>query len=102
MSQTDDFKEVATSAKTEVASFDGHKKGFVGKFHHALHTTPALVPLIVLFAAIVVFGALLGSKFFSPFALGSVDILDCDRSRTLNSSFANGGLNGQRSFCDFG
>ena len=34
--------------------------------------------------------------------LGSVDILDCDRSRTLNSSFANGGLNGQRSFCDFG
>ena len=69
MSQTDDFEEVATSAKTEVASFDGHKKGFVGKFHHALHTTPALVPLIVLFAAIVVFGALLGSKFFSPFAL---------------------------------
>ena len=36
------------------------------------------------------------------FVLGSVDILDCDRSRTLNSSFANGGLNGQRSFCDFG
>ena len=33
------------------------------------HTTPALVPLIVLVAAIVVFGLTLGSKFFSPFAL---------------------------------
>ena len=39
---------------------------------------------------------------FDEKELGSVDILDCDRSRTLNSSFANGGLNGQRSFCDFG
>lgn len=69
MSQSDDFEEVATNTKVDIASFDDHNKGFVGKFHHALHTTPALVPLIVLLAAIVVFGLLLGSKFFSPFAL---------------------------------
>ncbi|MGA9253200.1 MAG: ABC transporter permease [Roseobacter sp.] len=69
MSQSDDFEEVATNTKADIASFDDHNKGFVGKFHHALHTTPALVPLIVLLAAIVVFGLLLGSKFFSPFAL---------------------------------
>ncbi len=37
--------------------------------HHALHVTPALVPLIVLLASIAVFGLLLGSRFFSPFAL---------------------------------
>jgi len=35
----------------------------------ALHATPALVPLIVLVLSIGVFGVLLGSKFFSPFAL---------------------------------
>jgi fructose transport system permease protein len=34
-----------------------------------LHQTPALVPLIVLVLSIAVFGALLGSKFFSPFSL---------------------------------
>ncbi len=39
------------------------------KFQHALHVNPALVPMIVLVAAIVIFGALLGSKFFSPFAM---------------------------------
>lgn len=69
MSQSDNYEAAASKAATEVASFEDHEKGFVGKFHHALHTTPALVPLIVLVAAIVVFGLLLGSKFFSPFAM---------------------------------
>lgn len=69
MSQSDNFEAVASTARSEIASFDDHEKGLVGRFHHALHTTPALVPLIVLIAAIVIFGALLGSKFFSPFAL---------------------------------
>lgn len=63
------FENGLEDAATAVAEFDHHDKGFVAQFHHALHTTPALVPLIVLIAAIVVFGLLLGSKFFSPFAL---------------------------------
>ncbi len=69
MSNSDNYEAAASSAATEVASFNEDDKGFIGKFHHALHTTPALVPLIVLLASIVIFGALLGSKFFSPFAL---------------------------------
>ena len=69
MSNTDNFEAAASRASTEVASFDDTEKGFVGRFHHLLHTTPALVPLIVLVAAIIVFGLVLGSKFFSPFAL---------------------------------
>ena len=69
MSNSDNFESAASSAATEVASFDDEDKGLVGKFHHALHTTPALVPLIVLLAAIIIFGVALGSKFFSPFAL---------------------------------
>lgn len=49
---------------------------FVNQYHkwlrtlqYALHQTPALVPLFVLLLSIIVFGLLLGSKFFSPFAL---------------------------------
>ena len=62
MSNSDNYESAASSAATEVASFEDHDKGFVGKFHHALHTNPALVPLIVLLASIVIFGVLLGSK----------------------------------------
>ncbi|WP_319528850.1 ABC transporter permease [uncultured Cohaesibacter sp.] len=69
MSQTQNFEAIASGAKSEVASFNARKKGPAERFQHALHTTPALVPLIVLVASIVIFGLLLGSKFFSPFAL---------------------------------
>ena len=69
MSNSDNFEAAAAGAASDVASFDADDKGFVGRFHHALHTTPALVPLIVLLVAILVFGLVLGSKFFSPFAL---------------------------------
>ena len=52
-----------------IAKFDTLHRGVVGTIQHWLHVNPALVPLIVLVASIVVFGLLLGSKFFSPFAL---------------------------------
>lgn len=69
MSSPDNFEAAASDAATEVASFNEDDKGWVGRFHHALHTQPALVPLIVLVASIVIFGLLLGARFFSPFAL---------------------------------
>ncbi|WP_095587281.1 ABC transporter permease [Actibacterium ureilyticum] len=69
MSQTDNYEAAAAGATTDVARFDAGDKGIIGRFHHLLHTTPALVPLIVLIAALTLFGVLLGSKFFSPFAL---------------------------------
>lgn len=65
----DNFEAAASGASKDVASFDSHKKGFVGQFHDLLHATPALVPLIVLMVALAIFGLLLGSKFFSPFAM---------------------------------
>lgn len=59
-----------TDTKTDgVAKFEDPHRGLIGMVQHVLHTNPALVPLIVLVASIVVFGLLLGSKFFSPFAL---------------------------------
>lgn len=65
----DDFESVLSESATEVASFDTGKSGPMEKIHHVLHTNPAIVPLIVLVLSVAVFGAILGSKFFSPFAL---------------------------------
>jgi fructose transport system permease protein len=65
----DHYESVLSGANTDVASFESEDKGLVGRFQEMLHATPALVPLIVLVVAIVVFGLALGSKFFSPFAM---------------------------------
>ncbi|MGB3406845.1 MAG: ABC transporter permease [Jannaschia sp.] len=68
-SNTSDRYESAINRTEAIAEFAQAKRGFVGTFQHLLHINPALVPLIVLVASILTFGALLGSKFFSPFAL---------------------------------
>lgn len=70
MSQSDSYEDVVKARSDEgFAEFEDDRKGLIHRFHHALHVTPALVPLIVLVASILIFGALLGSRFFSPFAL---------------------------------
>ena len=52
-----------------MASFERHDKPLIERIQHTLHSNPALVPLIVLVLSVAIFGAVLGSKFFSPFAL---------------------------------
>ncbi len=69
MASTQEFEKVIEDASQTVAEFEDQHKGWIGRLQHALHVTPALVPLIVLIFAIAIFGILLGSKFFSPFAL---------------------------------
>lgn len=69
MSGTEDFEQVSKRGAQEVARFAQPKRGLIGTLQHWLHINPALVPLIVLVLSIAVFGLLLGSKFFSPFAL---------------------------------
>ncbi len=61
--------EAAADNATEVAEFSGNEKTLLGRIQHLLHQTPAAVPLIVLVASLIIFGAILGKKFFSPFAL---------------------------------
>ena len=68
MSETD-FEKVANESPAAVAEFDDHPKDLLSRFQHTLHVNPALVPLIVLVLSVAIFGVLLGSKFFSPFAL---------------------------------
>jgi len=61
-----DYEAAAKGASEEVAHFEETHRGLLGHFQHALHVTPALVPLIVLLAGIGVFGLVLGERFFSP------------------------------------
>jgi fructose transport system permease protein len=64
-----EFESGLAESPQAVAQFGNVRPGVMHKFQHALHQTPALVPLIVLVISIVVFGLALGSKFFSPFAM---------------------------------
>lgn len=64
-----DFEQSVTDSATEVAEFKDDRKPLVMKLQGVLHRNPSLIPLIVLVSSITVFGLLLGSKFFSPFAL---------------------------------
>ncbi|MDP2731836.1 MAG: ABC transporter permease, partial [Hoeflea sp.] len=68
MSNTQEFEKAAAASPTAVA-FATHDQGAIKKIQHALHQTPWMVPAIVLVGSILVFGLLLGQKFFSPFAL---------------------------------
>ncbi|CUH77757.1 Ribose transport system permease protein RbsC [Tritonibacter multivorans] len=81
------FEAAAADSPQHVAEFDQGQSSFIQKFQHALHVTPSLVPLIVLLMSIAIFGLLLGSKFFSPFAMtlilqqvGIVGIVACAQS----------------------
>ncbi|MBV0914082.1 ABC transporter permease [Rhodobacteraceae bacterium ASV31] len=51
-----------------VAHFTG-PTGIRARIGNLLYNAPAIVPLFVLLVAVAVFGALLGDRFFSPFAL---------------------------------
>ena len=67
--EADDYESVVRAKRAETVAGFTSRKGFAAKLQHALHVNPALVPLFVLVTSIIVFGLLLGSKFFSPFAL---------------------------------
>jgi fructose transport system permease protein len=69
MSDHKTHEQAAKQGANEVAKFVQPNRGMVATLQHWLHVSPALVPMIVLILSLVVFGLLLGSKFFSPFAL---------------------------------
>ena len=67
-----DFEKVLSDSATEVASFDESSRSGLERIQHVLHSNPALVPLIVLILSVVVFGLIIGGKFFSPFAMSLI------------------------------
>ena len=66
MTDNDYESSVKERREEAVAAFEDSHKGFVGRLQHMLHQTPALVPLIVLVVALLVFALYLGQRFFSP------------------------------------
>lgn len=69
MSDSHSYDAVTAASPDSVADFGDDHSSIIKRIQHALHVTPSLVPLIVLILSVMIFGALLGSKFFSPFAL---------------------------------
>lgn len=69
MSDTGNYEDAVVGGDEQIAQFENTRRGFVGSMQYWLHAIPALVPLIVLIMSIIIFGVLLGAKFFSPFAL---------------------------------
>ena len=90
MSTPQSYEAAVAGSPDKVAEFDHGPQSLIQKFQHALHVTPSLVPLIVLVMSIVIVGLLLGSKFFSPFAMtlilqqvGIVGIVACAQSLVI-------------------
>jgi len=65
---SEQYESSLTAAPEQVAEFDSDNS-IVNRLRFWLHRTPAAVPLVVLFASILLFAVLIGPKFFSPFAL---------------------------------
>ena len=65
----DDFERMATQADRNVAAFDDRERGVMRSLQHRLHSSPAVVPLVVLILSTVIFGVIVGSRFYSAFTL---------------------------------
>jgi fructose transport system permease protein len=61
----DNFEAVVQARRSEAVAEFHEETTLLRRVQHALHTTPALVPLVVLLLSIAIFGVLLGGQFFS-------------------------------------
>jgi fructose transport system permease protein len=62
--QPQEFEKALSGSDTSVASFDTHQRTSLEHMQHFLHKNPAAVPLIVLILSLLLFGLVLGGKFF--------------------------------------
>lgn len=68
----DNFEAVVKAHRTEAVAEFHEDKALIKRMQHALHVSPALVPLVVLLISIAVFGILLGGQFFSAGSLSLI------------------------------
>jgi fructose transport system permease protein len=61
----DNFEAVVQARRSEAVAEFHEETTLLRRVQHALHVTPALVPLVVLLLSIAIFGVLLGGQFFS-------------------------------------
>jgi fructose transport system permease protein len=63
------YERDLSAADTKVASFDIREHSPLERAQHFLHSNPSAVPLLVLVLSIIIFGIVVGQKFFSAFTL---------------------------------
>lgn len=66
------FEQGLEASDRRVAQFEVVTRGPVERLQHLLHGNPTLVPVIVLVAAIAVFGIVAGGRFFSALNLSLI------------------------------
>ncbi|HBS25327.1 MULTISPECIES: ABC transporter permease [Thalassospira] len=67
-----EYEQTLDASDKAVAQFDHKNRNFLDATQHFLHGNPTMVPVIVLVISIIIFGALAGPKFFSPFNLSLI------------------------------
>jgi fructose transport system permease protein len=68
MAGVQEFEKPLEQSDTNVVQFE-EAPSLIRKVQHMLHANPAAVPLIVLALSIVIFGLLVGGKFFNSYTL---------------------------------
>lgn len=64
----DDLRGAASGGET-VASFEASERTLLQRIQHFLHSSPAVVPFIVLVLSTIAFGVFVGPRFYSAFTL---------------------------------
>ena len=59
--------QVVSGGPTEVANFSDRRFSFANRMHRFFHSNPVAAPVLVLFTSIIVFGLIVGDRFFHPF-----------------------------------
>ena len=67
-----EFEQALEASDRHVAVFETATRGPVERLQHLLHGNPTMVPVIVLVAAIAVFGIVAGGRFFSALNLSLI------------------------------
>jgi len=66
------FEEPVAAAASGVASFEEGGKSPLKHMQHFLHAHPTMIPFIVLLLGVLLFSALVGGRFFTPFNLSLI------------------------------
>jgi fructose transport system permease protein len=67
-----DFEKALPAVDPTVAVFEEEHGGVLRRIQHVLHAFPTAIPFIVLLLGILIFSAIVGSKFFAPFNLSLI------------------------------
>lgn len=66
-----DFEAVLDNSEKQVAEFQ-KRRSVTEQIHHVLHGNITIIPIIVLITSLVIFGMIVGDRFFAPFNLSLI------------------------------